>query len=102
MPLALPLATDVFGKVAMLRINYVFKPHQAPTLKLEGKLLGLWVEELRTTCRDHPAAGVRLDLSALTFVDAAGARLLRDLVGQGAQIIACSGYVEELLHGEDR
>ena len=35
----------------MLRINHVSNPGQAPTLKLEGKLLGPWVNELRDSCR---------------------------------------------------
>jgi RNA polymerase sigma-70 factor (ECF subfamily) len=86
----------------MLRINHVSDPGQTPTLKLEGKLLGPWVEELRDTCRSpaFPPDGIRLDLSAVTFVDAAGAKLLGDLIRQGTQIIACSGYVAELLYGE--
>jgi anti-anti-sigma regulatory factor len=86
----------------MLRINRVSDAHQAPTLKLEGKLLGLWVEELRNTCRDLRSGCLRLDLSAITFVDASGAKLLGNLIRQGAQIIACSGYVAELLHVGDR
>jgi len=88
----------------MLRINRVSDPNQAPTLKLEGKLLGPWVDELREACRSQafPLDCIRLDLSAITFVDTAGARLLEDLIRQGAQIIACSGYIAELLQLEKR
>jgi ABC-type transporter Mla MlaB component len=86
----------------MLRINHVTDPERAPTLKLEGKLMGLWVEELRHVCRDLRSECIRLDLSAITFVDAAGATLLQDLMRQGNQIIACSGYVAELLQVGDR
>jgi anti-anti-sigma regulatory factor len=86
----------------MLRINHVSDANQVPALNLEGKLQGLWVEELRNTCRALRSEGLRLDLSALTFVDAAGAKLLGDLIRQGAQISACSGYVAELLHLGDR
>ena len=88
----------------MLRINYVADRDQAPTLKLEGKLTGLWVEELRDTCRSQALRSDRLclDLSGVTFVDAAGAKLLRDLIRQGTQIIGCAGYVAELLHGENQ
>jgi ABC-type transporter Mla MlaB component len=87
---------------AMLSINCVPDADQAPTLKLEGKLKGLWVEELRDTCRELQPERMRLDLSALTFVDAAGAKLLGDLIRQGAQLISWSGYVAELLHVRDR
>ena len=86
----------------MLRINRIIGPDQAETLKLEGKLLGPWVEELRNTCQSQAFTSncIRLDLSAVMFVDAAGAKLLGDLMRQGAQITACSGYVAELLHLE--
>ena len=83
----------------MLRINPVSDPGQVPTLKVEGKLLGPWVDELRDACRSQacPSNGIGLDLSAVTFVDAAGIELLGNLIRQGTQIIACSGYVAELL-----
>ncbi len=87
----------------MLRIHDVSDADQAPTLRLEGKLMGLWVDVLRDTCRlqARPFESLRLDLSAITFVDAAGAELLSDLIRQGTQIIACSGYIAELLHMEN-
>jgi RNA polymerase sigma-70 factor (ECF subfamily) len=90
-------------KLAMLRINHVSDPGQAPTLKLEGKLLGPWVDELRDACRSQAflSPGICLDLAAITFVDAAGAKLLGNLIREGARIIACSGYVAELLHAGD-
>jgi ABC-type transporter Mla MlaB component len=88
----------------MLRIDRVSDPGEPQTLKLEGKPLGLWVEELRIACQSQASSSnhIRLDLSAVTFVDAAGAKLLGDLIHQGAQIIACSGYLAELLHLEKR
>jgi anti-anti-sigma regulatory factor len=87
----------------MLRINRVSHPDQPTTLKLEGKLLGPWVDVLRDACSSpaFPSDRVRLDLSAVQFVDAAGARLLEELIGEGVQIIACSGYIAELLHVEE-
>jgi hypothetical protein len=41
-----------------------------------------------------------LDLAAVTYVDAPGAQLLRDLLGEGIAIAACSGCVGMLLHRE--
>jgi ABC-type transporter Mla MlaB component len=88
----------------MLRVHHVSDADQAPTLKLEGKLVGLWVDVLRDTCRSQALRSecLRLDLSAITYVDAAGAELLRDLIRQGTRISACSGYVAALLHMEKR
>jgi hypothetical protein len=40
----------------------------------------------------------RLDLTAVTYVDAAGIQLLRDLMAEGVKIAACSSFVGELLH----
>jgi hypothetical protein len=72
------------------------------TLKLEGKLLGPWIGELESACRTSPVSldRVRLDLRGLTFVDAEGARFLASLVRDGARVIACSGFVAELIHLE--
>ena len=43
-----------------------------------------------------------LDLSKVTFVDAAGVELLRQLLKRGVTLAACSGLVAELLHVEGR
>jgi anti-anti-sigma regulatory factor len=72
---------------------------RATTLKLEGKLLGPWVQELREAVlaartKSHP---VQLDLKDLDYADLAGAELLRELVKEGATIATCSGFVAELL-----
>jgi len=69
------------------------------TLRREGQLLGPWVAAVRDACRERGRRSGRLllDLAAVTFADAAGVELLRDLVGEGVEIIACSGFVGELL-----
>jgi hypothetical protein len=73
--------------------------HLTQTIRLEGKLLRPWVDEVRKACISgtDPARRTSLDLSALTFVDAAGEGLLRELIGQGIEVLACSNYVAELL-----
>ena len=86
----------------MLRI--LKKPASGPPtiLKLEGKLLEAWVDELRqsaNTAAQH-GSSVMLDLSGLTFADAAGVATLRELIQQGATIGACSGYIAALLQME--
>jgi hypothetical protein len=88
----------------MLRITPIIGPDAQPTLKVEGKLVGPWVAELGRACEapTAPAGRPRLDLSAVTFVDAAGVRLLRELLRRGAVLAGCSGLVAEFLHGECR
>lgn len=82
----------------MLRLSQIAGTHRTQTIKLEGKLLGPWVDEVSKACPAGASPGrISLDLSALIFVDAAGERLLRDLIAQGIEVVACSGYVAELL-----
>jgi hypothetical protein len=84
----------------LLRITQSADGRSAPTLRFEGKLVGPWVDAARAYIA---GLGVgRLDLSALTFVDAAGAQLLQDLLREGAAVSSCSAYVAELLHLEKR
>jgi anti-anti-sigma regulatory factor len=68
-------------------------------LKLEGKLLEPWVEEFRDACAraEIQSGQVDLDLSDLTYADAAGTQLLRKLVQQGVPVTTCSAFVAELL-----
>ncbi|GMV97163.1 MAG: hypothetical protein HRF43_16440 [Phycisphaerae bacterium] len=75
----------------------------AVTLKLEGKLLAPWVDEVRSACR-RPAGGAlrrQLDLSQLTYVDDRGLGLLRDLLRGGFEISRCSHFIAELLRMEE-
>ena len=86
----------------MLKITQINGPDKTLTFKLEGKLLAPWVAEVVNVCT--PGAGwsgrTNLDLSGLTFVDQAGAKLLKDLIRGGLTVCACSGFVAELLHLE--
>ena len=88
----------------MLRITHTRGHDSVLILRLEGKLLGPWVAELARSCNELLCSAncLRLDLSAVTFVDGPGVALLRDLLGRGATLAACSGLVAELLHVERR
>ena len=83
----------------MLRLTQIAGTHRTLTIKLEGKLLEPWVDEVSKVCTagTDPSSRINLDLSALIFVDAAGERLLRDLIARGIEVVACSSYVAELL-----
>ena len=83
----------------MLRISRVPNHDATPTLRVEGKLVGPWVSALKEACVQQAAAdgGVRLDLSAVSFADAAGVKLLRELLGREIKLSACSQLVAELL-----
>ena len=82
----------------MLRVTRSSHDETGATWKLEGKLVQPWVNEVCHLFNNGgPSTPPRLDLSSLTYVDEAGAELLRRLLVQGLQIESCSPYVAELL-----
>ena len=85
----------------MLKITRVPHKGQGLTIKLEGEVFGPWVESVRATCAIRGRRPRRLDLAAVTYVDAAGVQLLRDLVAEGVEIAACSSFISELLPLDD-
>ena len=75
----------------MMRITVDDDP-RVLTFRLEGRLEGAWVEELEA-CLESTLAGpsgptVRVDLTGVTFVDAAGKRSLSGMHRRGAQFVA--------------
>lgn len=82
----------------MLKITDSGPTSSPRTLKLEGKLLVEWVEEVRCLFADgEPESWPRLDLSSLSYVDRPSAAMLRQLLKAGVHINACSQFVAELL-----
>jgi len=63
---------------------------QSVTLKLEGRLNGPWVDELKRSWgeikRSRPAASVVVDLWGVSFIDSQGKELLRSICRQGADL----------------
>ena len=80
------------------------------TFALEGKLAGPWVKELELSWRS--AAGtqqiypVRVDLSAVTFIDAEGKELLGRMYEEGAKLVATGCLnkciVEGIMQSEEK
>ena len=74
----------------MLRITIQHEP-EFLTVRLEGRLAGPWVTELRDCWQSGYASlppAVHIDLKSVTFVDAGGKELLREMHRQGARLIA--------------
>ena len=86
----------------MLRITRVNPGEQPVILRLEGRLRGPWVEELRRVVRlsGDDAASLVLDLGDVSFADAAGAGLLRDLQSRGAAFRGATQFLIGLVRGE--
>jgi hypothetical protein len=84
----------------MLRITVVESSMSAVTLRVEGRITGPWVEELRTACDVHtfPDDGqLYLDLADISFADAAGIALLRDRRNCGGGFIRTTPFLAEQL-----
>jgi anti-anti-sigma regulatory factor len=68
---------------------------------LQGRLVGLWVSELRRSWKKtHRADNNRkcvVDLNEVTFIDKNGETLLRTMSKQGAQFIATGIYIKHVL-----
>jgi hypothetical protein len=76
----------------MLRITLHDDPGSL-TFQLEGKLAGPWVRELER-CWQGTLAGerrqvLRVDLTGVTSIDAAGKEFLAAIHAQGAEFVAC-------------
>lgn len=97
--MALPSGTVVARERGMLRITTHANGTADRHLVLEGRLTGAWVGELRRIVREGAAGRRRfsLDLSAVTYVDADGLALLRELLGGSADLQRASAFVTALL-----
>jgi ABC-type transporter Mla MlaB component len=83
----------------MLRITVHDKPG-AVTFQLEGKLAGPWVEVLQECWQSALArrpAILRVDLTEVTSIDAAGRACLTALHRQGAELIAADCLMKDVV-----
>ena len=89
----------------MLRIT-VMAHHDHTRLAIEGRLAGPWVDELMECWRalrgTSHARLIRVDLDAVTFIDAAGAAVLRDMHAHGAVLEARGCMTRAVVEGIER
>lgn len=93
----------------MLRIT-IEKNSRGTTFRLEGRLMGPWVEELgrvwRSALNGSSEGCICVDLSDVTFVGEDGKSLLEQMHGQGAKLktsrCATRGVVDEIDHAMKR
>ena len=83
----------------MLKISQAAKANHSVTLKLEGRVVGPWVGELRQICETLLTKGqpLRLDLTEVTFADTDGVAVLSSFKSRGVRFRNCSPFVEEQL-----
>lgn len=84
----------------MLRITVVELSQSAVTLRVEGRITGASVEELRTACGVHNSADevqLSLELADVSFADAAGLVLLKELGSRGVSLMHANPFLSEQL-----
>ena len=82
----------------MLRISKTAASSSLATLRVEGRVVAEWVPVLERECRLtlQENGRVRLDLSAVTFIDDRGVAALKRL-GVAIEIVNCPEFIGELL-----
>jgi len=84
----------------VLRIT-LQKSKQEMTIRLEGRIAGPWVDELRGTWLSlAPSLGhkqLRVDLCEVVFVDPKGKQLLTDIRRSGALFLADTAMTKALV-----
>ena len=91
----------------MLRISRstTEDPSEPTLLRLEGHITGPWVEELRRVCAEtlgnNGCGGnyLVLDLAGVSFLDAGGVALFRELAARRVSFTNSSTFIAEQLKG---
>ncbi len=84
----------------MLRITVVESSKRVVVLRVEGRITGCWVEELRGACdaRTLPrGAQLSLELADVSFADTAGILLLKELRSRGVDFMRTTPFITEQL-----
>jgi len=77
----------------------------ATCLRLEGQVTGPWVDELRRVCTEtsgndgHSQGHLVIDLAGVSFLDADGIALFRELAARRVLFSNCSTFIAEQLKG---
>jgi anti-anti-sigma regulatory factor len=101
-PIALSPVIGAQGS-RMLRITVVETNGSAVTLRVEGRIAGPWVEELRTTCNVHTDPDqiqLYLELEDVSFADSVGVAFLKELRYKGVGLLHVSPFLNELFENE--
>ena len=83
----------------MLIISEAKRAKRSVTLRLEGRVVGPWVGELRQICEPFVSDGrkLSLDLAEVSFADEIGLALLASLRERGVKLSSVTPFVEEQL-----
>ena len=83
----------------MLKISEGQLAGPSVSLRLEGRVIGPWVRELRQICEPLVNDGTKLtlDLADVSFADERGVALLSSFKARGIKLVNPTPFVEEQL-----
>ncbi len=83
----------------MLKIVHTYPSPDSVVLRLEGRLVGPWVPELRRIADEALASGMHLalDCADLIFIDREGVALVQELTARHVRLLSSSVFVGEML-----
>ena len=84
----------------MLKVTVVESSSSGVILRVEGRITGASVEELRRACDLHTFAEevqLSLELADVSFSDAAGVVLLKELRSRGVSLLGTNPFMAEQL-----
>jgi ABC-type transporter Mla MlaB component len=86
----------------MLRITPLPTRDDPRCLRVEGRLVGDWVEVLRVEVERVQAqtSAVELDLAGVEFADSEALSLLLEVAVRGVKLVACSPLLTSLLESK--
>ena len=84
----------------MLKIEVARQTGGRVTIRLEGRMVGPWVEEVQHACEPYVSNGhlLTLDFSGVSFVDRDGVTLCRTLRQRRTELRNCSPFVKEQIN----
>jgi anti-anti-sigma regulatory factor len=83
----------------MLKISQIESGDRLVVLRLEGRITGPWVAEMRKACERFldERRSLKLDLTDIAFADQNGVTALASLKARGVLLADCSPFLAEQL-----
>lgn len=85
----------------MVKISTVNRTGKVITLQLEGRIVDVWVVEIRKCCDTllSQSDELVLDLANVSFADGQGIELLKELQARNVTLINCSPFLAGQIGG---
>ena len=85
----------------MVKISTVERTGKIATVQIEGRLVDVWVTEVRRYCNTlvSESQELILDLASVSFADRSGIELLQELQTRKVRLVNCSPFLAGQIAG---